>query len=289
MRGLTLEALTKTSDRVLVGTALDSSSHWETIGGKRRIVTDTRVRVDSTVSGPSTDSEVVVRTHGGRVGSVGELLYGEAELVLHAPCLLFLRSSARVHHVLGMAQGHYPLRAGTKNSQYLQASPRVARALTPRTLGGPPARRSRARSGASAHSRSARVMRPALITSSAALAVLLVAPRAPAFCRAHTCNRNVEEQYCKIDDRNCVVSGNALFWSSNCLRIGINEAGSIRHGISFEQLKDVTEAAFQTLGQRRTAQAASPSFRCRSRGANPVRRIRVQFGRRQHQPGGFSR
>jgi hypothetical protein len=131
VRGLTLEVLAKKSDRILVGTALDSGSHWANIGGKRRIVTDTRVRVDGTISGPTGESEVLVRTHGGKVGSVGELLFGEAELVLQAPCVLFLRSAASVHHVLGMAQGHYPLHAGTRNSQYLKASPRVPEILHP--------------------------------------------------------------------------------------------------------------------------------------------------------------
>lgn len=130
VRGLSLDALARASDRIVAGTALDSSSHWERIGGRSRIVTDTRVRIDRTISG-SVDSEVLVRTYGGRVGEVGEVVVGEADLVVSAPCVLFLRSAASVHHVLGLAQGHYPLRAGSKRSQYLQASPRLPELLYP--------------------------------------------------------------------------------------------------------------------------------------------------------------
>jgi hypothetical protein len=132
VRGLTLEALSRGSDRIVVGTAVDSSSHWEDIGGKRRIVTDSRVRIEGTIAGAS-GSELLVRTHGGKIGLVGELVFGEAELTLNAPCVLFLRAKANEHYVLGMAQGHYPLRAVSRRSQYLQASPKVPELLHPET------------------------------------------------------------------------------------------------------------------------------------------------------------
>src|SRR6476661_8280066 len=69
LKGLTLEELSKLSKRILVGTALEANAHYETIGGRRRIVTDTRVRVDDMIhEGSSSDSELLVRTLGGTVG-----------------------------------------------------------------------------------------------------------------------------------------------------------------------------------------------------------------------------
>jgi hypothetical protein len=133
VRGLTLEALSRGSDRIVVGAAVDSSSHWEDIGGKRRIVTDSRVRIERTIAGAASGSELLVRTHGGKMGLVGELVFGEAELTLNAQCVLFLRAKANEHYVLGMAQGHYPLRTGSQRSPYLQASPNLPELLHPET------------------------------------------------------------------------------------------------------------------------------------------------------------
>jgi hypothetical protein len=84
------------------------------------------------------------------------------------------------------------------------------------------------------------------MAGAAAVVTLLATQAGLAFCRARSCNRNVAAAACQIDAHNCVVSGHQLFWPSICLKIGINEAGSVRHGISFEQLRDATEAAFQT-------------------------------------------
>ena len=89
-------------------------------------------------------------------------------------------------------------------------------------------------------------MRPALAASVASIATLLIAAQASAFCRVRSCDTAAPMQNCQIDDRGCVVSGHTLFWPSICLRIGVNEAGSVRHGIGFEQLRDTTQAAFQT-------------------------------------------
>ena len=110
-RGLTLEALSKRSEHILVGTPLASSARYEVIGGRRRIVTDTRLRVEETLarSAPG-DSEVFVRTLGGVLDGVGELVHGEAELVLNERSVVFLGArSDGVRFFQGMAQGHYPL------------------------------------------------------------------------------------------------------------------------------------------------------------------------------------
>lgn len=126
LRALTLEELSQESERILVGTALDASSHWATVGGRRRIVTDTRWRVEDAIAkGAPRDAEVMIRTLGGRVGDVGAIVHGEAELALEEQSVLFLRNLPDgAHRVLGMSQGHYPLRADTERVLRLLASPR---------------------------------------------------------------------------------------------------------------------------------------------------------------------
>lgn len=126
LRGLSLEEITDQSARILLGRALDSTCQWVTIGGRRRIVTDTRVRVEDVVAkdAPS-DSEILVRTLGGTIGNLGALVHGEAELLLEEPCLVFLRTTTEgIHRVTGMAQGHYPVALDAKSLRRLKPSPR---------------------------------------------------------------------------------------------------------------------------------------------------------------------
>jgi hypothetical protein len=130
VRGLTLETLATRSHRIFVGTAVHSSSRWEDGRGRRRIVTDTRVRIESTFSGPTAEPEVLIRTEGGRVGRIGELVFGEPELVLNAACVLFTVAAQGVHHVLGMAQGHYPLWTAADRARYLKPSPKLPELLS---------------------------------------------------------------------------------------------------------------------------------------------------------------
>src|SRR5687768_5133278 len=73
VRSLSLPALVKGSRRIVVVTALASESHVEELGRRRRIVTDTRVRVEETVAkSQGIASELMVRTLGGAMGGVGE-------------------------------------------------------------------------------------------------------------------------------------------------------------------------------------------------------------------------
>jgi hypothetical protein len=122
-----LEALSQTSDRIIIGRALEAIAHWETIGGRKRIVTDTRVRVEEVVAkAEPRDSELLVRTLGGTVGDVGAVVHGEA-LLAEGPSVLFLVERAdAVHRVRGMSQGHFPIRADAERVQRLNASPRLA-------------------------------------------------------------------------------------------------------------------------------------------------------------------
>ena len=112
VRALSLASLVQGSRRVLVVTALHAESHFEELGRRRRIVTDTRVRVEEGLAkADGTDGELLVRTLGGSIGRLGERVHGQAQLVVGEPCVTFLlQGPDGLHYVNGMAQGHYPLR-----------------------------------------------------------------------------------------------------------------------------------------------------------------------------------
>jgi len=109
-RALSLQDLVRRSTRVARATALDSFARSEDIGGARHIVTYSRMRIDDSIHGASGDAETLVRTLGGRVGDLGEIVHGEAELALNETSLVFLTvDTDGVELVTAMAQGHYPV------------------------------------------------------------------------------------------------------------------------------------------------------------------------------------
>jgi len=115
-RALTLAELVGKSTTVIVGTAVAKRSSWVTIGGTKRIVTDTRVKIEELVSGadPST-TEIVVRTLGGAVGDVGQIVDGEAELTIGEQSMTFVTQiDPDFYGVTAMGQGHYPITADTR-------------------------------------------------------------------------------------------------------------------------------------------------------------------------------
>ena len=60
------------------------------------------------------ETELIVRTLGGKVGRLGERVDGQAQLVIGEACVIFLlQGPDSVHYVNGMAQGHYPLRGAS--------------------------------------------------------------------------------------------------------------------------------------------------------------------------------
>jgi hypothetical protein len=125
-RGVSLTDLSRVSELILVATPLEASSHWETLGGRRRIVTDTRVRVEDVLAKSiPAEGELIVRTLGGTVGDRAALVYGEAALFLNQTSVLFMVQSAGALRVTGMAQGHYPLLADASQTLRLTASPRA--------------------------------------------------------------------------------------------------------------------------------------------------------------------
>lgn len=129
-RAVALEELVSRSQHVLVAEPLDGESVWETVGKRRHIVTYTRVRLLELLSGrdPSQD-ELMVRTLGGRIGDLAELVHGEATLTLGARSVLFTMPSRGALSVTAMAQGHYPLRRDKLGAERLQRSPAAVELL----------------------------------------------------------------------------------------------------------------------------------------------------------------
>ena len=119
---LSLEELAAASTHVVVARALDRHSQWEELGGGRRIVTYTRVRVERSIVG-APGSEIVVRTLGGAVDGIGQSVSGEAQLALGKPALLFVAQGEGALVVAGMAQGHYPIVESPKEPPRLAPSP----------------------------------------------------------------------------------------------------------------------------------------------------------------------
>src|SRR5262249_59290291 len=83
---LDVETLAGRADAVLVVVPEEKRSLWE----DGRIATYTRVRVDRVGAGQPGDSPIWVRTLGGEVGHIGQLVEGEASLLVGKPVLAFL-------------------------------------------------------------------------------------------------------------------------------------------------------------------------------------------------------
>jgi hypothetical protein len=127
--GVSLPELLRSSTTVGFAASSEASSRWEEIGGSKRIVTYHRVSFDELLVGQ--DRDLWVRTLGGRVGDIAQVVHGEAELRVAQPCLLFVcpgRDGARV--VTEMAQGHYPL-GDTRGTLRLRPSPRLGTLVRP--------------------------------------------------------------------------------------------------------------------------------------------------------------
>lgn len=123
-RAVRVEELVTRSQHVFLGEPLDAYSVWERIGGRRHIVTYTRVRAGELFAGadPKQD-ELLIRTLGGRVGELGQLVHGEARLKLGARGVLFVMPSQDALAVTAMAQGHYPLGRDSAGVERLKRSP----------------------------------------------------------------------------------------------------------------------------------------------------------------------
>jgi hypothetical protein len=101
------------------------------VGGSKRIVTYTRLTVEEALDGRNpADSEVMVRTLGGQVGPLGQVVHGEAELRREQVCVVFLKDRRDgTFRVTGLAQGHYPLAFDQAGVRRLETSPHLAEVL----------------------------------------------------------------------------------------------------------------------------------------------------------------
>ncbi len=117
---VTWDRLLHASSSAVVATPIEASSVWE----NGRIRTYTHLRVDRGVAGDvATGSEVWVRTLGGVVGKIGQLVDGEAKLTAGQPSLLFLcQAGAGALEVTARGQGQFPIIAADAHS-----APRVVR------------------------------------------------------------------------------------------------------------------------------------------------------------------
>ena len=121
---VSLNELVRRSRRIILGTSVGGESRWEVIAEQRRIVTYHRIRADELVVGDPSDDELVVRTLGGRVGKIGQIVHGEAMIVRGHSSLLFLSKAGQHHHyVTARAQGHYPVFTDARGARRLRASP----------------------------------------------------------------------------------------------------------------------------------------------------------------------
>jgi hypothetical protein len=123
-----LNALVWKSEHILVGVPQKGESVWENTAGGSRIATYTRVAIVQPIDGRSTaETSILVRTLGGRVGDVGQIVNGEAELERDRPAVFFLRRTGdSLFALTAMAQGHYPLTPDSQRVPRLSASPKLA-------------------------------------------------------------------------------------------------------------------------------------------------------------------
>ncbi len=99
-----LDALVEESNAACVATPVETKSVWE----DGRIATYTRVHVDRVLAG-TLSSEVWVKTLGGAVGDVGQMVDGEAVLKPGQQSVLFLTSYEGSTVVTGRGQGQFAI------------------------------------------------------------------------------------------------------------------------------------------------------------------------------------
>jgi len=86
---MSVDELVNASSDVVIATAVERKSQWEDLPSGKRIVTYTRVEVDESLADGSR-SEIWVRTLGGKVDHIGQIVSGEADIALNARALFFL-------------------------------------------------------------------------------------------------------------------------------------------------------------------------------------------------------
>lgn len=128
---ITWDDLLRDSTAAAVVTPIDSTAAWE----NGRIYSYTRVRVDRAVAGQlAAGSEAWVRTRGGIVGKIGQIVEGEAVLAAARPSLLFLHAGpvgAGVLEVTARGQGQFPVVAADAHNPLRVVQSQSMGALVP--------------------------------------------------------------------------------------------------------------------------------------------------------------
>lgn len=124
---ISLPELVHRSQHAVVATAREGSATWEHTPTGKRIVTYSRIEVQQPLDGRSPeDSHLFVRTLGGTVGDVGQLVHGEAELIRNEPAVFFLHPSLQgTYGLTAMAQGHFRLTPDERGVHRLNPSPKI--------------------------------------------------------------------------------------------------------------------------------------------------------------------
>jgi hypothetical protein len=136
------DTLVATSTAAVLATPVTQTSRWES----GRIFTYTDVHIDQRVAGEALADEVSVRTMGGDVGTIGQIVEGEAVLTVGRPSLLFLRpgmpvpgeaatglvSQAPTYVVTARAQGQFPVVVDANGDVRVRRSSGVGATMAPR-------------------------------------------------------------------------------------------------------------------------------------------------------------
>jgi hypothetical protein len=128
----TFDGLVGASTTAAVVTAAESRAVWE----DGRIYTYTHVRVERPVAGElGMGSEAWVRTMGGIVGKVGQIVEGEAAFAPGDRSLLFLRSGpVGAYVVTDRGQGQFPIVSEGAQVAHVVRSHAVGMLVQPRVL-----------------------------------------------------------------------------------------------------------------------------------------------------------
>jgi hypothetical protein len=122
-RAVSFAELVHTSDSAAVGTPVDAFCRWEQVAGRKRIVTYSVVDVERPIDGRSLPGgPIMVRTLGGIVGDLGQVVHGEAVLGPGQRTAMFLhRVNPDFFSVMAMSQGVYPIERDAKGVHRLRA------------------------------------------------------------------------------------------------------------------------------------------------------------------------
>ncbi len=127
---VTYEGLLRDSNSVVVATAVEQRSVWE----GERIYTYSRLHVDTSVAGELKPSEETwVRTLGGAVGKIGQIVDGEAVFTVGRPSLVFLhRDRSGTYVVTARAQGQFGLYVDEQSAVHVRKSNAMGALFAPK-------------------------------------------------------------------------------------------------------------------------------------------------------------